>query len=1202
MRYRLFIFICFLLGSRSVLFSQTGTLNDPGANLSYSLPNIIPPSPEAHNFTRYGSLPVGLFTGTAQYAVPIYTITSGSLSHDISLNYATNGIKVDEIASRIGIGWTLRQGGTIVRTVQGFPDEFSDRSFYHGLVSDNNDFWLYVSQANHPTPPDYQPDEYSFNVDGMTGKFIKREDGSFKLYSASGIKIQQNSSTKKFTLVATNGTKYFFDYIEYTKTTSQTEPTVPANIPGFTATSWFLSKILTQSKDSIVFNYTSFPNDINYKVGISQEYSLDIPQENTFRLNRFSDQSNYLQNALGPACLDPECLYTYTSEQTTSSQGFYLSSIDFKGGKVDIVTSLRDDVDGERKIDTIKIKRSADDALIKCFAFTYNYSYNSATTYSSAASNSSLRKRLYLTEFKEVSRDLAAALKYQFIYDDYNALPPRLSFSQDHFGYFNGKVNSLFFPNDTWVDAWLGGNGFGGNRKYDFNYAKKGVLTKVIYPTGGYSTIEYEPHKVKNLVVYETHFDSSTKVSIDTSTIATQGIPVYSDTFSVSNRLLRLRIRCNWASTAPTFFPENYIADISVIDLSTGSCVGTCPISMWPGMFSGTDAINYDFNNVLAGYTGPFKLEVIPTQARLRVKAIVDKITYTIDTSNNVGIGGIRVHAVSDYGQSNEESNRREFLYYDWGNPSSTSGTGIFIDPDNSQFVSAVRRLATVTAAGPAFVPKTANAGNTILHSNSVRSLYLDENGTAVYSKVIELNHSSSNANNGGTEYTFYTDKATSASPLSSSELEQISDFSPYAADGYPLNNNDFKTGLSKYSADFTYTTEGGTRNILKETFHYYSLDSTRLSADTFYLVRQIQKRDLYTSGWHYFADYDVNKYLRYYSWVKLDSTVEKIYDGASSLKSRTNFQYSPKNYLVSEQSNLSSSGDLQTSKFRYPQDVTFSQPNYATFSGMSNANIISPVIEQNIFKNAETTPLLTKKNGFGNYTFSGYSIYLPDTIKSSLKGAVPESVMMFNQYDATGNLVQYKEKSGTVISMLYGYGNTYPVAKIVGATYSTASALLNSSILNAPSSDAALRTELDKLRTGLSGIVQVTTITYSPLIGVTSVTDPAGKTTYYEYDVFNRLSLVRDQKNYILKKICYNYYNQPTECSSTIVEPTPACEENCTGNDKKCINNICETALKICTASVKVGKNWVNTFHYKWSDNSVSADFQETSLFACVL
>lgn len=60
----------------------------------------------------------------------------------------------------------------------------------------------------------------------------------------------------------------------------------------------------------------------------------------------------------------------------------------------------------------------------------------------------------------------------------------------------------------------------------------------------------------------------------------------------------------------------------------------------------------------------------------------------------------------------------------------------------------------------------------------------------------------------------------------------------------------------------------------------------------------------------------------------------------------------------------------------------------------------------------------------------------------------------------------------------------------------------------------------------------QMTSYTYMPLIGVTSKTDPSGKTVTYEYDSFGRLQTIRDQDKKVLKNICYNYAGQPENCT----------------------------------------------------------------------
>ena len=53
-----------------------------------------------------------------------------------------------------------------------------------------------------------------------------------------------------------------------------------------------------------------------------------------------------------------------------------------------------------------------------------------------------------------------------------------------------------------------------------------------------------------------------------------------------------------------------------------------------------------------------------------------------------------------------------------------------------------------------------------------------------------------------------------------------------------------------------------------------------------------------------------------------------------------------------------------------------------------------------------------------------------------------------------------------------------------------------------------------------------VTTYTYKPLDGVTSVTDPRKVTTYYEYDLFGRLETVKDHINQNIEGYEYRYKN----------------------------------------------------------------------------
>ena len=90
---------------------------------SIQTPTIIPPSPLAQNFMRYGEIPVDYSTGVPDISIPIYTLEGRKLKIPISISYHASGIKVEDIPSEVGLGWVLNCGGIITRTVNELQDE-----------------------------------------------------------------------------------------------------------------------------------------------------------------------------------------------------------------------------------------------------------------------------------------------------------------------------------------------------------------------------------------------------------------------------------------------------------------------------------------------------------------------------------------------------------------------------------------------------------------------------------------------------------------------------------------------------------------------------------------------------------------------------------------------------------------------------------------------------------------------------------------------------------------------------------------------------------------------------------------------------------------------------------------------------------------------------------------------------------------------
>src|ERR1035437_8394533 len=106
-----------LLAICSQVFSQSDDL------YSIKFSANIPNSPEAINFSKFGIIPVTLYSGMPNVSVPLYEIHEGNIKVPITLSYYSKGFKPSEVSANTGLGWTLQAGGIITRIVRGQVDE-----------------------------------------------------------------------------------------------------------------------------------------------------------------------------------------------------------------------------------------------------------------------------------------------------------------------------------------------------------------------------------------------------------------------------------------------------------------------------------------------------------------------------------------------------------------------------------------------------------------------------------------------------------------------------------------------------------------------------------------------------------------------------------------------------------------------------------------------------------------------------------------------------------------------------------------------------------------------------------------------------------------------------------------------------------------------------------------------------------------------
>jgi len=180
------------------------------------IPKVIPPSPDAAGLGKYGSTPVGLHTGIPGISIPLYTVKSGNLELPISISYHASGVKVNEIASWVGLGWSLNAGGVVTRSVVGKSDE---GGFWNMTIK--NATQLSVSDYNYMKAiadgGDGESDFYFFNFNERSGKFVYKQNDNVTPYQIPQSPLNIKFVSGRFEILDEVGNKYIFGQLETTQ-------------------------------------------------------------------------------------------------------------------------------------------------------------------------------------------------------------------------------------------------------------------------------------------------------------------------------------------------------------------------------------------------------------------------------------------------------------------------------------------------------------------------------------------------------------------------------------------------------------------------------------------------------------------------------------------------------------------------------------------------------------------------------------------------------------------------------------------------------------------------------------------------------------------------------------------------------------------------------------------------------------------------
>jgi YD repeat-containing protein len=246
-----------------------------------------------------------------------------------------------------------------------------------------------------------------------------------------------------------------------------------------------------------------------------------------------------------------------------------------------------------------------------------------------------------------------------------------------------------------------------------------------------------------------------------------------------------------------------------------------------------------------------------------------------------------------------------------------------------------------------------------------------------------------------------------------------------------------------------------------------------------------------------------------------LDSTYTINYFGNDSVLTVTKFEYDAKRQ-TSKIESTDSKGNIDSTNYTYPYND----------NNLVIKNRISKPIETKV---ASQNTISTTKTEY----FTNNSLRLPHKLLFGQSDS-PELKITYDNYDLKGNLTQYhlgnlesaSDENILYSTCLWGYNYSYPIAEIENATYDQVINTLDIDYFALQSKTSVELIEIFKsLRENLPDAM-ITSFTYDPLIGVTSITDPNGKVTNYEYDSNNRLETIKDDNDNVIKHVDYHYYN----------------------------------------------------------------------------
>lgn len=1111
-----------LLAGTAIIFSvcmvhgqsSTQSIYESGVNVS-----LIQPSPTAASFEKFGLTPVALQNGTPNVSIPIYDMKCGDLSMPISLSYNNNGFKTQEEAGWVGLGWNLNVGGVITRILKGSVDgsRADGKNFgqFNAVDSATTGGYAltrpFLFSVYHLQDYDTEPDIFVYNFAGHSGKFMVVNNTVYML-DYERLKIVPLSDDSGFQIVTDDGTSYLFSTIEESRSIKTSDLTMGQGY----VSAWHLTSIHSaDGKDWLNFFYTPY-------LYVQGDYVTG--QTYTMSLGEFYNPQDCAEPG-GPGLASQSLTNTQSySNQVdgkslgaiTSSDGQTISFIQNSASRMDIGSS-------ENALQQIVVSGQAGsaDTVIKRVSLATGY-FTNQTPQSNAVYN---RLKLSGVYMQDGAGDTLNKYTFSY-YHENDVFPTKNTFAEDAWGYFNNSKNGepetegTIIPKMTFI-SWM----FGAQQTDNIPFADRtpnadaasyGVLKQINYPTGGYSTFSYQQNTYNNGLLTPLYSPPGTGFT---------NFPfqqTYYGSFTI-NQEQYVHIAINRDLPAGDSLVKNDTSICTIFKCT--NCVGDDDT---PG-FKPVYQVYYQSPPLYSTNSRADSLDLLPGSYSYSVFCpanFVDAGAY-FSYFNNVPnydgspAPGLRVSTISDYdGSSPNPVLQRNYVYrdslgytsgylyentlntaYSWENTLPTSeglcdGTGMFyyaFPSDNNGLCNG--------------------------------SLNFKQYYTAVREYVSSPQDSTKNYY---TEH-YYAPVLLASPPMRMNVFNMPLDLMACIFEDLILTDpEEVETIKWKQRAD------GYSKIEQSSTSYNYIQDAQIVGIKPTTLTPQIDNLngDPMESRWMY------DQYTIYCLWKYPLSKQDIVYDDfGGTLVKNTTYTFDSTKRELRETDEDAGNGKTIITKYKYADDYEVNP-----MDEMYEYNILSPVVETQIWEEVSGVKTLLK----GVITNYDSALFKPSQkffLYNSSPLAGPNNEQIDNPplymnliddshyhekarflYSTKGRVIEEVQDSGQNVPTAYvwGYGDVYPVAKIVGAHFSQVLGVIDTGAIQSVRTDAALRSALAPLR-NIPG-AQVTIYTYRPYVGISSVTDMNNRTTYYDYDKFYRLADIKDFNGNILKTYQYNY------------------------------------------------------------------------------